>query len=109
MRGAGSSPPRGPVRRSSQRPPVARLGLPLLAVFVVAAFVAANAALWWVALARQLSLEHYARRHGTRHAYTVESPVDDGLDDRVRIHLRAVAVFVRHVADEAVRAGGTAR
>lgn len=68
-----------------------------------------TAALWWVALARQLSLEHYARLHGTRHAYTVESPVDDEIADRVRIHLRAVAVFVRHVADEAARAGGTAR
>jgi hypothetical protein len=68
-----------------------------------------TAALWWVALARQLSLEHYARLHGTRHAYTVESPVDDGLADRVRIHQRAVAVFVHHVADEAARAGDAAR
>ena len=57
-----------------------------------------TAALWWVALARQLSLEHYARLHGTRHAYTVETPVDDDLADRVRIHQLAVAAFVRHVA-----------
>jgi hypothetical protein len=56
-----------------------------------------TAALWWVALARQLSLEHYARLHGTRHSYTVESPVDDELVDRVRIHQLAVAAFVRHV------------
>jgi hypothetical protein len=55
-------------------------------------------ALWWMALARQLSLEHYARLHGTRHAYTVETPVDDEIADRVRIHQLAVAAFVRHVA-----------
>ncbi|MCX7031683.1 MAG: DUF2817 domain-containing protein [Spirochaetes bacterium] len=66
-------------------------------------------ALWWVALARQLSLEHYARLHGTRHAYTVETPVDDELADRVRIHRRAVAVFVRRITDEAARAGDAAR
>jgi hypothetical protein len=59
-----------------------------------------TAALWWVALARQLSLEHYARLHGTRHAYTVESPVDDDLADRIRIHQLAVAAFVHHVAEE---------
>ncbi len=62
-----------------------------------------------MASARQLSLEHYARLHGTRHAYTVESPVDDGIADRVRIHQRAVAVFVRGVADEAARTGDAAR
>jgi hypothetical protein len=68
-----------------------------------------TAALWWVAMARQLSLEHYARLHGTRHAYTVETPVDDELADRVRIHRRAVAAFVRHVTGEAGRAGDAAR
>lgn len=60
-----------------------------------------TAALWWVAMARQLSLEHYARLHGTRHAYTVETPVDDELADRVRIHKLAVAAFVARVAEEA--------
>lgn len=68
-----------------------------------------TAALLWVAMARQLSLEHYARLAGTRHAYTVETPVDDDLADRVRIHRRAVAVFVRRVAEEAARAGDAAR
>jgi hypothetical protein len=55
-------------------------------------------ALWWVAMARQLSLEQYARLHGTRHAYTVETPVDDELVDRVRMHRRVVTAFVRRVA-----------
>jgi hypothetical protein len=65
-----------------------------------------TAALWWVAMARQLSLEHYARLHGTRHAYTVETPVEDALADRVRIHRRAVTVFVRRIlaAEEAAAA-----
>jgi hypothetical protein len=66
-------------------------------------------ALWWVAMARQLSLEHYARLHGTRHAYTVETPVDDELADRVRIHRRAVAAFVRRVSDDAEAARPAAR
>ena len=61
-------------------------------------------ALWWVTAARQLSLEQYARLHGTRHAYTVETPVDDSLADRVLIHRRAVAAFVRHVTADADRA-----
>jgi hypothetical protein len=63
-----------------------------------------SAALAWFALARQLSLEHYARLTGTRHAYTVETPVDDAIADRVLIHRRAVAAFVRQVSAEADRA-----
>jgi len=63
-----------------------------------------TAALVWVALARQLSLEHYARLRGTRYAYTVETPVDDEIADRVRIHRRAVAAFVRRVTADADRA-----
>jgi hypothetical protein len=68
-----------------------------------------TAALWWVSLARQLSLEHFARLHGTRHAYTVESPVDDELADRVRIHRRAVSAFVRRIAADAEASGPAAR
>lgn len=63
-----------------------------------------TAALVWVALAHQLSLEHYARLTGTRHAYTVETPVDDAIADRVRIHRRAVAAFARRVTADADRA-----
>jgi len=68
-----------------------------------------TAALWWVRLAGQLSLEHYARLHGTRHAYTVESPVDEELADRVRIHRRAVSAFVRRITAEAGASGPAAR
>ena len=68
-----------------------------------------SAALVWFAMARQLSLEHFARLTGTRQAYTVETPVDDALADRVRIHRRAVAEFVRHVSAEADRAPAAAR
>jgi hypothetical protein len=68
-----------------------------------------TAALRWVALARQLPLEHYARLHGTRHAYTVETPVDDEIADRVRIHRRAVAAFVRRIDADADAAGAAAR
>ncbi len=68
-----------------------------------------SAALAWFAMAGQLSLEHFARLGGTRHAYTVETPVDDGIADRVRIHRRAVVAFVRHVAAEADRAEAVAR
>lgn len=68
-----------------------------------------TAALVWVAMARQLSLEHFARLTGTRQAYTVETPVDDAIADRVRIHRRAVAAFVRHVVAEADRVPSAAR
>lgn len=34
----------------------------------------------------RLSLEQYLRLSGTRHAYTLESPLSDVLGDRVRIH-----------------------
>ncbi len=66
-------------------------------------------ALWWVAMARQLSLEHYARLHGTRHAYTVETPVDDDLADRVRVHRLAVTTFVRSVTADLTASGSAAR
>jgi hypothetical protein len=68
-----------------------------------------TAALLWFRLARQLSLEHYARLCGTRHAYTVETPVEDAMADRVRIHRLAVAAFVGHVVAEADRAPAAAR
>jgi len=66
-------------------------------------------ALWWVTAARQLSLEQYARLHGTRHAYTVETPVDDVFADRVRMHREAVEAFVRRVSDGAAAEQPSAR
>jgi hypothetical protein len=52
-------------------------------------------ALAWISLAGRLSLEHYARLHGTPHAYTVETPLWDDLDQRVAVHRRTVDAFVR--------------
>jgi hypothetical protein len=48
----------------------------------------------WIALGQSLSLEQYARMHGTRHAYTMESPVTDPLADRVAVHQRAARLFI---------------
>lgn len=48
----------------------------------------------WVALAGRLSLEQYARLHGTRHAYTVETPLSDDEEARIAVHLRTVETFV---------------
>jgi hypothetical protein len=52
----------------------------------------------WVAAARQLSLEHYTRLHGSPQSYTVETPLWDEYDDRVRVHRRAVSAFIGSVA-----------
>lgn len=51
----------------------------------------------WIAAAGRLSLEHYARLHGTRQAYTVETPLWDEYTDRVLVHRKAVAAFIRGV------------
>jgi hypothetical protein len=48
----------------------------------------------WIALGQSLSLEQYARMHGTRHAYTVETPVTDPLPDRVAMHQKAARLFI---------------
>ncbi len=48
----------------------------------------------WISLAHRLSLEQYARLHGTRHAYTVETPVADQLEARVAVHIRTVEAFI---------------
>ncbi len=55
-------------------------------------------ALPWIAAARQLSLEHYTRLHGTPQSYTVETPLWDEFDDRVRVHRKAVSAFIGSVA-----------
>lgn len=52
------------------------------------------AALFWIALGRSLSLEQYARLHGVRHSYTVETPVRDVFDERVAVHLKTVQTFI---------------
>jgi hypothetical protein len=58
------------------------------------------AALAWIAAAGSLSLEHYARLHGTRQSYTVETPLWDEFADRVTVHRKAVAAFIRAVGDD---------
>jgi hypothetical protein len=51
-------------------------------------------ALPWVALGGRLSLEQYARLHGTRHAYTVETPLQDEFEKRVAVHVQTVLTFI---------------
>ena len=58
------------------------------------------AALYWVALGRSLSLEQYARLHGTANSYTVETPLSDDLATRVSIHLRTVQLFISLLSGE---------
>jgi len=55
------------------------------------------AVLPWVALGGRLSLEQYARLHGTRHAYTVETPLADEFERRVSVHVQTVLTFI-HLA-----------
>jgi hypothetical protein len=55
------------------------------------------AALPWIAAAGRLSLEHYARLHGTRQSYTVETPLWDEFPERVLVHRRTVAAFIASV------------
>jgi hypothetical protein len=58
------------------------------------------AALPWIAMGGRLSLEQYARLHGTPHAYTVETPLSDTFENRVEVHLRTAHEFVRRLARE---------
>jgi hypothetical protein len=55
-------------------------------------------ALPWVALGGRLSLEQYARLRGTRHAYTVETPLSDAFEQRVAVHVQTVFTFIDMVA-----------
>jgi hypothetical protein len=57
-----------------------------------------TAVLPWIAWARRLSLEHYTRLHGTRHSYTVETPLGDVFPDRVEVHRRTVHAFLNRMA-----------
>jgi hypothetical protein len=52
------------------------------------------AALPWIALGGRLSLEQYARLHGTRHAYTVETPLQDEFERRVAVDVQTVLTFI---------------
>lgn len=52
------------------------------------------AVLPWIALGGRLSLEQYARLHGTRHAYTVETPLSDDFEQRVSVHVQTVLTFI---------------
>jgi hypothetical protein len=52
----------------------------------------------WVAISGRLSLEQYTRLHGTRHSYTVETPLQDSFEDRVAIHRETVSLFVERLA-----------
>ena len=53
------------------------------------------AVLPWIAMAHRLSLEQYARLRGTRHSYTVETPVWDQMASRVEVQKRAAALFIK--------------
>ena len=57
-------------------------------------------ALFWIALGRSLSLDHYARLHGTAHSYTVETPLRDPFSDRVAVHLRTTRAFIDRLAED---------
>jgi hypothetical protein len=57
-----------------------------------------TASLVWISLGRRLSLEHYARLHGTRHAYTVETPLSADYEERVAVHERTVLAFIDRLA-----------
>lgn len=54
-----------------------------------------------VFLAGRLSFEHWMRLGGTRHAYTVETPMDDAFEDRVAVHLRTIRAFLKKAAEQA--------
>jgi Succinylglutamate desuccinylase / Aspartoacylase family len=58
-------------------------------------------ALPWVALGGRLSLEQYARLHGTRHAYTVETPLRDDFEQRVAVQVQTALTFIDMMAGHA--------
>ena len=78
-----------------------RLGRPRENTYREAMFAARDgilsipaAALPWVALGGRLSLEQYARLHGTRHAYTVETALRDDFERRVTVHVQTALTFI---------------
>jgi hypothetical protein len=58
------------------------------------------AVLPWIAAAHRLSLEQYARLRGTRHAYTVETPVWDDMASRVDVQKKAAVMFIHALAGQ---------
>lgn len=56
------------------------------------------ASLLWISMGGRLSLEQYARLHGTRHAYTVETPLGDNFDQRVDVHRRTAETLISRLA-----------
>jgi hypothetical protein len=57
-------------------------------------------ALFWIALGRSLSLDHYARLRGTAHSYTIETPLRDPFSDRVAVHLRTARAFITRLVED---------
>ena len=58
------------------------------------------AALFWIGLGRSMALDQFARFHGVRNAYTVETPSWDDFDTRVAVHLRTVQAFISRLTSE---------
>jgi hypothetical protein len=56
------------------------------------------APLLWISMGGRLSLEQYARLHGTRHAYCVETPLADAFDQRVGVHRRTALTLISRLA-----------
>ncbi len=54
----------------------------------------------WVAIAGRLSQEQYVRLHGTRHSYTVETPLSDDAEARVAVHMRTAETFIDRLSME---------
>jgi hypothetical protein len=59
-------------------------------------------ALFWISLGGRLSLEQYARLHGTPDSYTVETPVGDELENRIAVHQRTVTAFIEKLSRTSV-------
>jgi len=57
-------------------------------------------ALYWIALGRSLSLEQFARMHGTAHSYTVETPLTDDFASRVSVHMKTIQTFIARLSEE---------
>jgi hypothetical protein len=57
--------------------------------------------LWYMKITRQLSITNYLRLYNSTRVYTIETPTSLKWVDRLRMHLRAQDMLIRHLVESA--------
>lgn len=56
--------------------------------------------LWYMRLTYQLNIANYYRLNNSDHVFTIETPTDVDIQDRVRMQEKAVAILIRHFSNK---------